>query len=160
MFQNMFLSRLLIMMKCRLIRKKKSKWLFNAHTAPDEHEIQCMQMLHLLDFMSIHYMQPHLTTLAYWYATYWALHSLGNYLTLGFHVVFYQIQGSRFHVWVEVGYLEGSRYVVDGSFDKAEDGKEARSCIDASGKSGIFCGFVKGSFARRILANDRWTGNM
>ena len=66
MFQNMFLSRLLIMMKCRLIRKKKSKWLFNAHTAPDEHEIQCMQMLHLLDFMSIHYMQPHLTTLACW----------------------------------------------------------------------------------------------
>lgn len=72
------------------------------------------------------------------YATYWALHSLGNYPTLGFHVVFCQIQGSRFHAWVEVGYLEGSRYVVDGSFDKAEDGKEARSCIDASGKKWNF----------------------
>ena len=81
MFQSMFLSRLLIMIESRMIRKKKSKWLFNAHTAPDEHEIQCMQMLHVLDFMSIHCMQPHLTTLAYWYATYWAFHSLGNYLT-------------------------------------------------------------------------------
>lgn len=53
MFRCMFLSQLLIMMKSRVITKRKSNWLFNAHIAPDEHEIQCMKMLHVLDFMSI-----------------------------------------------------------------------------------------------------------
>ena len=43
---------------------------------------------------------------------------------------------------------------------KQRTGRKQDLALMLAGKSGIFCGFVKGSLARRILANDRWTGNM
>ena len=57
--------------------------------------------------------------------------------------------------------FEGSRYVVDGSSGswKQRTGRKQELALMLAGKSGIFCRFVRGSFARRILANDRWTGN-